>query len=171
MFVECYSYQSTAKTVAATAAMLSLTLLPLSLLQRPLHINHHSSSCHQSNGHRVHCYFRQLAVKATTTVITTATIATAPATAVPTYLLADWAAPRVGCGDRLGLPSLTLLTGGAVQLVGSNTSHDSPWPRPVDGRRWCLVLGKRSDTGPTLTNKGTFSATTSSQKPGIVPKS
>ena len=31
--------------------------------------------------------------------------------------------------------------------------------------------GKRSDTGPALTNKGTFSATTSIQKPGIVPKS
>ena len=36
---------------------------------------------------------------------------------------------------------------------------------------WQGDPGKRSDTGPTLTNKGTFSATTSSQKPGIVPKS
>ena len=31
--------------------------------------------------------------------------------------------------------------------------------------------GNRSDTGPSPTNKHTFSTTISSQKPGIVPKS
>ena len=42
------------------------------------------------------------------------------------------------------------------------------------GMQWSsgfVVSGNRSDTGPNPTNKHTFSATISSQKPGIVPKS